>query len=236
MSVTILFKQIVMFRYLLVSILFLLSKTIYALGMQPETTVLVLDQEDGEASITVKNTNDTPALLQTRIVDVDGAKGVIVLASPSIVKVDSGEEQTVRFFLQTNGEIKNQQLKRIRFLGLPAKKDDDKGKSSVSIAVSQSIPLIINPNGLKHEEEPWKFLNYKYENGRVYINNPSRYVVRMYPEVYIDGTKVNLQQSFISPMQKVEVNFTPPPSVVTIKPVSLYGVVRDEYKIDKSKT
>lgn len=236
MSVTTLLKQRVMFRYFLVSFLVLLSNTVYALGMQPETTVLVLDQEDGEASITVKNTNDTPSLLQTRIVDVDGTKGTIVLASPSLVKVDSGEEQTVRFFLQTSGEIKNQQLKRIRFLGLPAKKESDKGKSSVAIAVSQSIPLIINPNGLKHEGEPWKSLNYKYENGRVYISNPSRYVVRMYPEVNIDGTKVSLQNSFISPMDKVEINFKAPPSVVTIKPVGLYGEVRDEYKIDKSKT
>lgn len=90
-----------MFKYFILSALYAVSISVYALGMQPETTVLVLNQDEGEASISVKNTNDVPSLLQTKVIDVDGAKGTVVLASPAIVKVDSGEEQVVRFFLKT---------------------------------------------------------------------------------------------------------------------------------------
>ncbi|EPY2108934.1 hypothetical protein BK340_26595 [Escherichia coli] len=224
-----------MFKYFILSALYAVSISVYALGMQPETTVLVLNQDEGEASISVKNTNDVPSLLQTKVIDVDGAKGTVVLASPAIVKVDSGEEQVVRFFLKTNGELKTQQLKRVKFLGLPARNKESADDSAVNVSVSQSIPLIINPTGMKHESEPWKFLDYRYGNGKIYISNPSPYVVRMYPYADINGSVVDLPKPFISPRETIEINFKNPPSVIKIKPVGLYGEVRDEYKIDQSK-
>ncbi|EJV9475567.1 hypothetical protein C5952_03095 [Cronobacter sakazakii] len=223
-----------MLKYLILFALQFISLSVYALGMQPETSVVVLNQENGEASISVKNTNDTPSLLQTSIVDIDDSKGTLVLASPSIVKIDPSEEQLVRLFLQSSSEIKNQQIKRIRFLGLPARSESNKDKSEVIVSVSQSIPLIINPAGLKAEAMPWKFLRYTYDNGRLFISNPSRYVVRLYPEIKVNGKHLSLQKSFISPKQKIEINYKESPSEIKIKPVGLYGEIRDEYKIEKA--
>lgn len=48
--------------------------SVYALGMQPETTVLIFNEEKNEASISVKNTNSVPSLLQTKIVDIGKLK------------------------------------------------------------------------------------------------------------------------------------------------------------------
>ncbi|EKS5483571.1 fimbria/pilus periplasmic chaperone, partial [Escherichia coli] len=58
-----------MFKYLLNTLALIASGSAFALGMQPETTVVVLNQDIGEASISVKNTNDSPSLLQTKIID-----------------------------------------------------------------------------------------------------------------------------------------------------------------------
>ncbi|WP_432368188.1 fimbria/pilus chaperone family protein (plasmid) [Cronobacter sakazakii] len=220
---------------LILSLLIFVSARIYALGMQPETSALIINQKDGEASISVKNTNDSPSLLQTKIIDIDDNKGTLVLASPPIVKIQNGEEQIIRFFLQSSSEIKNQQIKRIRFIGLPAKSEIKKDSSEVLVSVSQSIPLIINPAGLAPEAEPWKFLSYRYSNGNLIIHNQSRYVVRLYPQIKVNGKKINLSKSFISPAEKIEIDYKELPSEVKIKPVGLYGEVRDEYKIKKDK-
>ncbi|HCL7979513.1 fimbria/pilus chaperone family protein [Escherichia coli] len=227
-----------MIKYLLLTVIYTISSCAYALGMQPETTVLVINEEDGEASISVKNTDNVPSLLQTKIIDIDNSssKEVVILASPTIVKVESGEEQIIRFFLQKKGGIKDQVLKRVKFLGLPARMEKNAEISSVNISVSQSIPLIINPKGLESVAEPWKFLKYTFENGKVYIFNPSRYVVRMYPYAKLDGNKVNLQHPFIAPRQKIEVDYKSRPKVMKIKPVGLYGEVRNEYEIYESKS
>lgn len=220
----------------LISVLFFfVSARIFALGMQPETSALIINQQDGEASISVKNTNDSPSLLQTKIIDIDNNKGTLVLASPPIVKIQNGEEQIIRFFLQSSGVIKNQQIKRIKFIGLPAKSESKKENSEVLVSVSQSIPLIINPAGLAPEAEPWKFLTYRHSNGNLIIYNQSRYVVRLYPQLQVNGKKISLSKSFISPDEKVEVGYKEVPSEVKIKPVGLYGEVRDEYKIEKDK-
>lgn len=42
-------------------------------GMQPETTVVVLNEADGEASINVTNTDALPALLHSVIEDIPEA-------------------------------------------------------------------------------------------------------------------------------------------------------------------
>ncbi|MEF9432761.1 fimbria/pilus periplasmic chaperone, partial [Escherichia coli] len=73
--------------------------------MQPETTVLIFNEEKNEASISVKNTNSVPSLLQTKIVDIGEAENVLVLSSPSIVKIEPGESQIVRFFLKKNSDF-----------------------------------------------------------------------------------------------------------------------------------
>lgn len=223
-----------MFKYLLNTLALIASGSAFALGMQPETTVVVLNQDIGEASISVKNTNDSPSLLQTKIIDQDDSKGTLILAAPSIVKLESGEEQVVRFFLQTSSELKHQQLKRIKFIGLPARNENLKENSSLSVAVSQSIPLIITPVGLKPEKEPWKNLNFNLKNGKLQLNNPSRYVVRLYPQIRINGELLKLSKSFLAPEEKIEVDYKTPPVEVKIKPVGLYGEARDEYKVKKS--
>ncbi|EOC0033391.1 fimbria/pilus chaperone family protein [Cronobacter sakazakii] len=225
-----------MFKYVIFIVFNIISLSANALGMQPETSVVVLNQENGEASIWVKNTNDSPSLLQTSIIDIDDSKGTLVLATPSIVKIESGEQQVIRLFLQSSSQIKDQQIKRIKFLGLPARSESNKDKSSVLVSISQSIPLIINPVGLKPEAMPWKFLKYTYENGKLFIYNPSRYVVRLYPQIQVNGKNISLPKSFISPKQKLEINFRESPSEIKIKPVGLYGEVRDEYKIEKAES
>ncbi|EFC4527790.1 fimbria/pilus periplasmic chaperone [Escherichia coli] len=223
-----------MLKYFITAFLYFVSLSCFALGMQPETTVLVINQESGEASISVRNTNKVPTLLQVKIVDLEQGEDAIVLAAPAISKVDSDEEQVVRFFLQTRGELKSQVLKRINFIGLPARSENDKEKSTMLVGVNQSIPLIINPVGLKKEDTPWKYLAYKFNESGVSLYNPSRYVVRFHPKIKINGEYVKLQQSYLAPNQELKVDYKKSPSEVKIRPVGLYGEIRNEYKIEKA--
>ncbi|MEB5751755.1 hypothetical protein MXF13_17985 [Leclercia adecarboxylata] len=63
-------------RSVIFSLLFI-SVQSYASGMVPETSVLLIDAEKGEASMNVRNTDSRPALLYTNIVDLpESDKGV----------------------------------------------------------------------------------------------------------------------------------------------------------------
>ncbi|MCF7333857.1 fimbria/pilus periplasmic chaperone, partial [Escherichia coli] len=215
-----------MIKRIFLPILMSIPCSVYALGMQPETTVLIFNEEKNEASISVKNTNSVPSLLQTKIVDIGEAENVLVLSSPSIVKIEPGESQIVRFFLKKNSDFDTQILKRVRFLGVPAKQESNKENSSLTFTVGQSIPLLINPVGLKVDREPWKHLTYSFDGRNIIISNPSKYIVRMYPEVKVNGKKIKVEQSYITPRTKLTIKYERPPSEITIVPVGLYGELR----------
>ena len=55
----------------------LLYGVAHADGMLPETTVVILYEENGEATINIKNTDPTPALLHSVIENVPDRKSVV---------------------------------------------------------------------------------------------------------------------------------------------------------------
>lgn len=149
----------------------------FATGMVPETSVLLVDAKNGEASMNVTNTDSLPSLLYTNIVDLpDSDKSVRLIVSQPVVRVEGGRVQRMRFLLQTSAPLKYEQLKRVTFEGIPPK---EKGKDRVSVTVRQDLPVIIHPAGLVEETQPWKFLEWKKEGDRLILSNPSDYVVRM---------------------------------------------------------
>ncbi|EJQ5562211.1 fimbria/pilus periplasmic chaperone [Escherichia coli] len=222
-----------MFKLLFCFTILFLPLSAFSIGMQPETTVLIINESTGEASIKVKNTNSEPSLLQTKIVDIDGFQKVGVFVSPAIVKLDPGDTQVVRFFINPSEKLKSQVLKRIRFIGLPAREISKKNNSALSLSIGQNIPLIITTSKLKDEDSPWEYLKYHYNKKKVILSNNSDYVVRLFPEVSINNKKMKISNSFIRPHGSLEIDFNDNPSILTIRPVGLYGDLRDEYKVEK---
>ena len=59
-----------MLRHITFTVFITTSMNTLATGMVPETSVLLVDEKRGEASINIKNTDDHPSLLYTTIVDL----------------------------------------------------------------------------------------------------------------------------------------------------------------------
>lgn len=157
--------------------LFIISANCFATGMVPETSVLLVDAAKGEASMNVTNTDSVPELLYTNIVDLpDSDKSVRLIPSQPVVRVEPGQIQRMRFLLQTAKPLKQEELKRVTFEGIPPRA---KGEVRVAVTVRQDLPVIIHPAGLAEETQPWKYLTWKKQGNALVVSNTSDYVVRM---------------------------------------------------------
>lgn len=157
--------------------LILLSAQVWATGMVPETSVLLVDAQKGEASMSVTNTDPKPALLYTNIVDLpESNKSVHLIVSQPVVRVEAGAVQRVRFMLQMDKPLLHEDLKRVTFEGIPAK---EKGKDRLGVTLRQDLPVIIHPAGLAEDTTPWKHLQWRKKGDMLEVSNPSSYVVRM---------------------------------------------------------
>lgn len=153
------------------------SMNCFATGMIPETSVLLVNENKGEASMNVTNSDEVPTLLYTSIVDLlDSNKSIHLIVSQPVVRVEAGQIQRVRFMLQTDTPLKSEELKRVTFEGIPPK---EKGKDRVAMTIRQDLPVIIHPAGLAEDLQPWKRLVWSKKGNSLQVSNPSDYVVRM---------------------------------------------------------
>lgn len=158
-------------------LLVIFSAQVCATGMVPETSVLLVDAQKGEASMNVTNTDPKPALLYTNIVDLpESNKSVRLIVSQPVVRVEAGAVQRMRFMLQTDTPLLQEELKRVTFEGIPPK---EKGKERLAVTIRQDLPVIIHPAGLAEDTTPWKHLQWRKKGNMLEVSNPSAYVVRM---------------------------------------------------------
>ena len=164
-------------KHFLPTLLILYSAQSLASGMVPETTILLVDESKGEASINITNTDSTPALLYTRVTELPGSKSTTrLVATQPVVRLEAGHVQRVRFMLQTSGPLQQQEMKRVSFEGIPAKTKDG---NRLAVTIRQDLPVIIHPTGLAEDTTPWKHLEWRKKGNSLVVNNPSNYVVRM---------------------------------------------------------
>jgi P pilus assembly chaperone PapD len=159
--------------------LFFLAATQYAhaAGMLPESTAVLIDEADGEASMIVKNTDPVPSLLYATIEAVPEDKSPPVVLTPPVARVEPGKTQLVRFMLTNAEPLKVEHYARVTFDGIPEQRDDSKAK--VTLTVRQSLPIVIHPNSLAVDKEPWKRLKWYRDGDKLVVVNDSPYVVRM---------------------------------------------------------
>ncbi|WP_263859444.1 fimbria/pilus chaperone family protein [Pseudomonas sp. MWU13-2105] len=205
-------------------------------GMQPETTVVVLYEEEGEASIQIKNTDNGPALLHSAIESIPEDLESLVVITPPVTRVDAGETQLVRLLSANSEPLKTQRLKRVTFEGIPQRKT--RVGATVGISLRQNLPLILHPKGLARHPAPWKELTWHREKSRLVVRNDSPYVVRLSPELELNPHKVSvmLSRGYVLPGEAlaIEMDATQPPATsVTLQPATVYGfaVARHEAPI-----
>jgi len=128
-----------------------------AAGMVPDTSLLIVNEDEQGASMDVKNTDAEAQLLYTKIIDLpDDPKPGLIVTQP-VVRVDAGKTQRVRFVLKSSTEpLKVEHFKRVIFTAISQRE-----KNKVKVVFSQNLPVIIHPTGLAVNIEPWKDLTWQ---------------------------------------------------------------------------
>lgn len=182
--------------------LLLSSALAHATGMVPETSVVIVEESDGEGAINVKNTDAFPVLLLTTLHYIPDDNEKLLLVTPPTARVEPGKTQRVRFMMIGKEPLKTERLERVIFEGVPPQK---KGKSEVRMTVRQNLPVIIRPANLAKDLEPWKHLTWKADGASLAVSNPSPYVVRLGQGVQTlpANAQWNLPNAYILPGQTI---------------------------------
>lgn len=157
--------------------LWLLSAGAKATGILPETSVVIVEEKDGEGAINLQNTDNFPVLLLTVLQDIEQDTEKLLVVTPPVARVEPGKTQRVRFMLTAKTPLKTERLKRVVFEGVPPQEKDK--SNVVRMTVRQNLPVIIRPAGLVRDDAPWKRLIWSLKSGVLSVSNPSPYVVRL---------------------------------------------------------
>ncbi|EOZ4641395.1 fimbria/pilus chaperone family protein [Enterobacter cloacae] len=171
----------------------------FAAGMVPDTSLLLINEDERGASMDVKNSDDNAQLLYTRIVDLPDDPTPSVIVTQPVVRVNAGKTQRVRFVLKDSAEkLKTEHLKRVIFSTIPQRE-----QNKVKMVFSQNLPVIIRPAGLDVNMEPWEGLRWQIKNGNLTVLNDTPYVVRMEQKAKLlpSETQVKFEKSYILPGQ-----------------------------------
>lgn len=181
--------------------LYLSTSASWATGMVPETSVVIVEQKDGEGAINVKNTDVNPVLLVTTLKNIkDDNVTSLLSVTPPAARVDSNKNQRVRFIMTDKTPLKTERLGRVIFEGVPPQK---KGENVVRMTVRQNLPVLIRPAELPRDDAPWKRLVWKHNGNQLTVSNDSPYVVRLNQAVQTlpDNVTWSLPESYILPGQ-----------------------------------
>lgn len=215
-------------RVLLISLIFFHPiRLATAAGMVPETSVIIVLEEQREATIRVKNTDAHAALLLTSIITRPEETDVLLVATPPVARLEADETQLVRFLLQTQTPLKVQRLHRVVFEGIQPKNPDPGVRLNMN--VRQNLPVIIHPKGLALERQPWTLMRWSLRGGQLHVENPSPYVVRLAQAVELlpSGGRITLAHSYILPGQQfsfpIDTKQAAAIQEVRISPATVYG-------------
>lgn len=182
-------------------LLIIKSAAALATGMVPESSLMIIEEQDKGGSINIKNTDPHPSLLYTNVVDIPGDKGTHLTVTQPVTRVEAGQTQKLRFILATDAPLKTEHLKRVTFEGIPPKTKSD--HSRVSINIRQDIPVLIHPSNLPVVKDAWTLLKWSATGNTVTVKNDSPYVVRMAENLVAQpsGAQMKIKQTYILPGQ-----------------------------------
>ncbi|MGL4859180.1 MAG: fimbria/pilus chaperone family protein [Enterobacteriaceae bacterium] len=224
-------------RYFWLSLFFsYLPLPAHAAGIVPTSSLVIVEEDEKEGSITVTNTDADPSLLFVTIENLPEDQENLLIVTPPVIRVESRSQQLVRFLLSSQKPLTTERLRRVTFEGIPAVKSQDSGK--IQITYQQNLPVLIRPKGLARETEPWTHLQWSLKgNQAVELSNNSPYVVRFSSNqaTLLPGKiGVTLPKFYILPGEKLTARpnkgaNTLGASEIKISPATSYGYRTDEY-------
>ena len=201
--------------------------------MQPQTSMILIDEEKGGGSINVTNTDDREALLYVKVTDLDDDKQPQVVVTQPVVRVGAGKTQRVRFVLSSQQPLSVEHIKRVTFEGLPLVSES--GKNTVSINVRQDLPLIIRPRALAAAADPWKALAWSVGGGKMTVHNASAYVIRLGQDIALlpGGQKGKITKSYLLPGETLAVVVSDAKALANVSKVRFETLSQYGFEIGK---
>jgi len=206
----------------------------HADGMVPQTSVVIVNEADREATLNVTNSDKRASLLLVTLVDLPEDTEKLLRAEPQVSRVEAGKTQAVRFMLQSKTPLKVQRLKRVLIEGVPDRDPTQPGTMRIGIGVRQNLPVILHPAGLEMKRDPWTLLTWSLANDKLTVRNDSPYVVRLAQDVHLlpgDGHAM-LPRAYVLPGESLTVASQKASGAmkVRISPATVYGYVTDAYE------
>ncbi|KAA8560812.1 Chaperone protein FocC [Pseudomonas extremaustralis] len=196
-------------------------------GMVPDTSVVIVHEQDGEATVSVTNTDNKLSLLHVTLEDIPEDTETLLFVTPPLARVEASKNQQVRFILQTREPLQTQRLKRVIFEGMPAQRDQAQaGHAQVGVTVRQNLPVLIHPKGLAPNRTPWLGLAWSLKSDQLSVHNPTPYVVRLAQELRLmPGTgSAMLPRTYVLPGETLTVTASGSgATTVRLQPATVYG-------------
>ena len=202
-------------------------------GMVPDTSVVIVNEVNGEAAVSVTNTDDNLVLLHATIENIPEDTEPLVFVTPPLARVEPSRTQLIRFILQSENPLLTQRLKRVIFEGIPQGKPvAEAGHARVGVTVRQNLPVILHPAGLAPNRTPWTDLRWTLQDGQLTVSNQTPYVVRLAQEIQMlpTGDPAMLPRTYLLPGDRISVSV--PASTATqvrIQPATVYGFAVPPY-------
>lgn len=204
----------------------------FAAGMRPEVPVVFLDDQNREATINVLNTDNSAALLHSKLQTIPEDPENKLIITPQLVKVDGGKKQQIRVVLKDGVKLDTQKMQRIDFVSIP---QDDGKKNRARILIGQNIPVILSPADLPLNTTPWTGLTFHRTGATLRVENPTPYIIRLTKQIDLLPGKasVELKNTYILPGEKLTLLLpqATASSVTSVRlhPVTRYGILTKPY-------
>ncbi|SDR89739.1 P pilus assembly protein, chaperone PapD [Pseudomonas cedrina] len=210
------------------------SSLVLADGMVPDTSVVIVNEADGEASVSVTNTDSKLALLHVTLEDIPEDSAPLLFVTPPLTRVEPSKSQLIRFILQSPEPLVTQRFKRVIFEGMPqGRSAAQAGHARVGVTVRQNLPVILHPKGLAPNRTPWTGLTWSLKNSQLSVHNPSPYVVRLAQELRLlpgNGSAL-LPRTYVLPGETLSVAASQATATtVQLQPATVYGFAVAPYE------
>lgn len=188
-------------------------------------TRLVYAGEKKEVSLSIRNPDNNPYLIQTVIDNLDNnPQKPPFIITPPLYRLDGGKENLMRVIQSGNLPQDKESMYWLRVKAIPSAPRE---KNTLQIAVSTSIKLIYRPDSLKNidvEKESEK-LSWHISGNQLDINNPTPCFIN-FNEISVAGKKLT-NVSYASPGKTT--SFTLPAGVnagnIQFSVISDFGAV-----------
>lgn len=182
---------------LLAALLF--SSTVAQAGVIVGGTRLIYNGGNKESSLSVKNPDKVPYLIQTWVdTTAGGAEKAPFIVTPPLFRLD-GEQQNVLRVVRAGGNLSNdkESLYWINVKAIPAG-EAKTGQNTLQIAIKNRMKLIYRPQGLKGvPEDMTSQLKWQRSGNSVQVTNPTPFYMN-FMEVKVAG-KIIKDATYVAP-------------------------------------